>query len=925
MKVLRLGQSLNTISNGIIRNKNFEFTVNTATAGSTTSTQFQLPFVGSGAISMDVDWGDGTTDTITTYNQAETLHTYSASGIYNIKISNEVRGWKFNGAGDKDKITNVSNVGEFNFTENYTFYNCSNMTWTAIDAPTISFNFLGHVFRGCTNFNGAIGNWDVSSVLSFSHMLSDTSFDQNISSWNIRGATNISSIMQNVTLSTANYDALLLGWEGQTGVEEVIEGTFPNDYTPAYGSGVWQNSVDGNTSWTISGGKASKTSEAGNAGLRQYYIFEAGKSYNLSFTISNRTQGSITVYRGQGTESFGNSTSNEVVSRNITASGGDGGNNNASMLLINGQSGFDGSISNVTIKQIPLIGLTPNFGNSKYTLGSAAETARDSLTAAAPDGFGWTITDGGGVVGDNAFTFSVDTSISGSTTSTQFQLPLIDSGTIDMYVDWGDGSAIDNITAYNQAETLHTYSTSGVYTIKIGQEVKGWQFKNEGDKLKITNVSNCGGLYITHSQSFYGCSNMTWTAIDSPTITASSLQGTFRECTLFNGYVNNWDVSSVISILTFFYHCSSFNQPLDLWDTSSVNSMHFVFEGCTLFNQPLNNWNTSSANNMDSMLMDCIAFNQDLNSWDTSNVTNMKRMFRESTVFNGDITSWNVGNVINMGSMFYQASSFNQNIGSWDVSNVTNLQSTFNESSFNHPLNNWNTSSVTNAISVFRNSPFDQDISSWNIRSVTDMSNIMTASTLSTANYNALLVGWEGQTGVEEITNGDFATNLSGWILGNTDSTNTIVWDNGKVVMTGDGSTALNLTQGVALSPVFVVGKTYKVEFDAYDIEGEGFKMSSQDSSGVSLITNIDADGHYTKYHTAVGTTLTIYRKTNGQASSGKFDNISVKQVAAEGLTPNFGNSKYPSDLSSGGVARAKLVASTPTGFGWTVTDGGTV
>ena len=46
--------------------------------------------------------------------------------------------------------------------------------------------------------------------------------------------------------------------------------------------------------------------------------------------------------------------------------------------------------------QNPTINLNADFGNSVYTI-AIAGTAHDSLTAATPTGFGWTITDGGGV------------------------------------------------------------------------------------------------------------------------------------------------------------------------------------------------------------------------------------------------------------------------------------------------------------------------------------------------------------------------------------------------------------------------------------------------------------------------------------------------------------------------------------------------
>ena len=56
----------------------------------------------------------------------------------------------------------------------------------------------------------------------------------------------------------------------------------------------------------------------------------------------------------------------------------------------------------------------------------------------------------------NPFTFTVQTSKSGVSNDDQFTLPLTDNGTVDIVVDWGDGTS-DAITAFDQAEKTHTY------------------------------------------------------------------------------------------------------------------------------------------------------------------------------------------------------------------------------------------------------------------------------------------------------------------------------------------------------------------------------------------------------------------------------------------------------------------------------------
>ena len=208
---------------GAAADLNFTFSVNTATAGSTTSTQFQLPFVSIGFTTVDVDWGDGNTDTITTWNQAETLHTYSASGIYTIKIANVVNAFQFGGGGDKDKLNVVSNCGQLNLNTALAFNGCSNMTWTATDAPTISSTSLSGTFRECTAFDGNINNWDVSGVTNFfAFLYLANSFTGALDNWDIGSVTNFGFFGQGTTpgtgirMTTANYDALLVSWEGQS-------------------------------------------------------------------------------------------------------------------------------------------------------------------------------------------------------------------------------------------------------------------------------------------------------------------------------------------------------------------------------------------------------------------------------------------------------------------------------------------------------------------------------------------------------------------------------------------------------------------------------------------------------------------------------------------------------------------------------------
>ena len=326
---------------------------------------------------------------------------------------------------------------------------------------------------------------------------------------------------------------------------------------------------------------------------------------------------------------------------------------------------------------------------------------------------------------ESPFQFTVDTSQSGVSGSTEFTMPLTTSTGLDMYVDWGDGSAVENITDHTLA--THDYGTAGTYTISVTGDILGWQFNNGGDKLKMGDVEKWGALNISVGAGFRGCTNMTCSATDAPTITTTGLNSCFANCTNFNGAIGNWDISNVTRLDFMFLSATSFNQDIGNWDTSSVNTISGMFQGATSFNNAvssnINNWNTSNVTNMSSFLLGANSFNQNISSWDTSNVTNMSTMFYAARAFNQDIGNWNTSNVTNMSTMFRDARAFDQDISSWNTSNVTNMSTMFRD-----------------AVS------FDQDISTWDINQVNNFGNFMLSATgLSTANYDALLVGWEAQ------------------------------------------------------------------------------------------------------------------------------------------------------------------------------------
>ncbi len=204
--------------------------------------QISLPLVNGGTYNFVVDWGDGTTSNITSYNQAERIHTYQKAGVYTVVITGTIKGWRFidlnyvsgfyYGSGenrDAIKIIEISQWGDLNLGEGgYFFAGASNLVITATDAPDLngtkilhrafenvkSFGNLGNMeswdvsavtdmsamFEGATSFNQSIGSWNVSSVTNMAAMFSGaTSFNQPIGSWDVSSVYDMSAMFKGAT------------------------------------------------------------------------------------------------------------------------------------------------------------------------------------------------------------------------------------------------------------------------------------------------------------------------------------------------------------------------------------------------------------------------------------------------------------------------------------------------------------------------------------------------------------------------------------------------------------------------------------------------------------------------------------------------------------------------------------------------------
>ena len=314
----------------------------------------------------------------------------------------------------------------------------------------------------------------------------------------------------------------------------------------------------------------------------------------------------------------------------------------------------------------------------------------------------------------------------------------------DYTIDWGDGQITDRVIQ----TAKHTYSSPNTYIVSIYGNFPAIHFPLSQQKL--LSVEQWGDMkWQSMAYAFYGCKNLVINAVDVPDLSqVTDMSSMFEGAESVNADLSQWNVSTVTNMSKAFLNAYLFNQDISAWNVSSVTDMSWMFANTHEFNQNIDGWDVASVTDMSWMFSGAQAFNQDLNSWKTLSVIDMQYMFNNTPLFDGQIGNWNVNTVSNMSNMFYGTQSFNQSLNTWNVSAVTNMDAMFMGAIvFNQPLDNWNVSAVSTMHSMFFGAgAFNQNIGGWDITTVAKMTDMMSYSGLSLTNYDALLIGWSGQT-----------------------------------------------------------------------------------------------------------------------------------------------------------------------------------
>ncbi len=173
----------------------------------------------------EVDWGDGSTETVVGVRNK--THTYATPGDHEVKITGQFGGFQFSNASqaDRDKLIELKNWGISKLWGlNYTFFYCTELDVTATDAPY--FDGTGNlalrtvdahsVFRLNKTVNLDLSKFDLSWATRFAYFIADNNYAETINMPNglTTNAYDHTFMMRNTGTNTA--DGTEITWNNYT-------------------------------------------------------------------------------------------------------------------------------------------------------------------------------------------------------------------------------------------------------------------------------------------------------------------------------------------------------------------------------------------------------------------------------------------------------------------------------------------------------------------------------------------------------------------------------------------------------------------------------------------------------------------------------------------------------------------------------------
>ena len=172
-----------------------------------------LPLEPANPLDFWIQWGDGTANHITSYDQKETTHVYPKDGDYIVHIDGAISGFAF-GNGHNRWANNILDISQWGCvglgTHGYQFHECQSLNISAVDTPELSkVTNMSHMFYNTSLEDEDLSQWDTSNVTNMEYMFYRTEFNGDISKWDTRNVVK----MQFMFAYNTAFNGDISGWD----------------------------------------------------------------------------------------------------------------------------------------------------------------------------------------------------------------------------------------------------------------------------------------------------------------------------------------------------------------------------------------------------------------------------------------------------------------------------------------------------------------------------------------------------------------------------------------------------------------------------------------------------------------------------------------------------------------------------------------
>ena len=307
-------------------------------------------------------------------------------------------------------------------------------------------------------------------------------------------------------------------------------------------------------------------------------------------------------------------------------------------------------------------------------------------------------------------------------------------------IDWGDGTAPENVASNVQANHTYVYANvsnlssrgyrQAVITItpQAGQNITAFSINKRNTAmgsityttpildmtLKVPNLVTTGNLVIGSASLIVNLGLLEQVTILSHGLT--SMAGMFNNCTGLKS-IPLFDTASVTDMTLMFQNCYKL-PTVPTFNTANVTTMSNMFVNCyNLLSVPL--FNTSKVTDMTSFVNSCKLL-LTVPLFDTRQVTNMSYMFQNCTSLI-TVPAFNTTSALLTTGLMFNGCASLQSVPLFNTSGVTDMQSMFSGCTSLTTVPLFDTGRVTNMVSMFQNCTSLISVPTFNTSTATTM------------------------------------------------------------------------------------------------------------------------------------------------------------------------------------------------------------